>query len=212
MNLVESVHECFDLSYRESAIDHSLRKLCTSALVGETKQSSCVTCREISVFEKLKCFVGKLEQTKCVCNCGTALSDLLCYLLLRESEFVDERAVSHCFFYGIEILSLNVLDERHLSSLELVTVEYYRGDLCKSCHFCGSPTTFTCDYFVSSVAKGAFANDYRLKNTVSCNRIRKSLERFAVKRLSRLIAPGLYVGKSDSFARALGFERIIVKY
>ena len=63
---------------------------------------------------------GQTEQTEEIGYRGPLLAYTLAQTLLGEPILVYEFLESECYFYGIEILSLDILDESHLGKLSVV--------------------------------------------------------------------------------------------
>ena len=68
---------------------------------------------QLAVLEQLAHFRGELEQAQQVTHAGTGAADRFGRLLMGEPELADEALERARLFQGIEVLALDVLDERH---------------------------------------------------------------------------------------------------
>ena len=91
---------------------------------------------------------GELEQAEGVGDDGTGAADLLGDLLLRELELFAELRVSERFLDRVEVLALEVLDERELEHLAVGRGAFDDGSLGQPGQLRCAPTAFTGDELV----------------------------------------------------------------
>ena len=166
---------------------------------------------EAVVLYKLQNLVGQLQQTKHIGHGRTALTSLLGDLLLLQTESFNERLVGHSLFNGIQILTLNVLDQRYLSDLQLVAGHDHSGNFVQTRHFCGSPTALARNDLVIFVHNTQLAHDNGLNHAMLADGISQHLQGVIVKILTGLIAArGNTADFDGSFGFCLGFGHVIV--
>jgi len=126
----------------------------------------------------------QFEQTQEVGYRGAFLAYTRRQLLLCEPILVDEFFKRQRHLYGIQILALNVFDERHLCQLAVVC----RTDICR--HRCqsgflgGAATAFARNYLILVCSE--FAQRERLYDSKLAYRRGKLFKRLLVKPCTRL--------------------------
>ncbi len=87
---------------------------------GERGQRSAVTLADAAVDDRLSRLGRQIEQPQRVADGDPALADLAGDRLVRQSEPIDELAVGEGGVDRVQILSLEVLDERELERVRAV--------------------------------------------------------------------------------------------
>ena len=90
----------------------------------------------------------EIEEAHGVCDGGAGFADAGGDFFLLEGEFLGEADVAGCFFNGIEIFALKVLDESHLEDVSVGGGALDDGDGGEAEFFGGAPAAFTGDEFV----------------------------------------------------------------
>ena len=153
-----------------------------------------MSCREDALRHHFPDFLGKFQKTKRIGDRCTILADSVGNVFLAKSILIDQSLISHCFFHGIQVSSLHVLDDSYFCSLLSGVVADDHRHFLKTGFLCGPETAFTGN---DSVLFSAFLNKQRLQNTKLPDRSRQFLQFRLIKVLSRLFFICLDLGKSD---------------
>ena len=92
------------------------------------QQRSGVTCRQPPLDNQLLQIIGKPEQTKIVCDIRSVASNTTGQRLLRQTNRLDQLLVGLRFFDRIEILALNIFDQRYLKEIVVRNVLHHYWD------------------------------------------------------------------------------------
>lgn len=93
----------------------------------------------------------EVEQPHGVSDGGAGFTDAGGDFFLLEGEFLGEADVAGGFFDGVEIFTLEVLDESHFEDVAIRGSALDDGDGGQAEFFRSSPAAFTCDEFVFSI-------------------------------------------------------------
>ena len=129
--------------------------------------------------------LGKIKQTKRIGHRGTTLRHHLRDLGLRHIAALHKTAISVCFLDGVQIRTLDVLDERELKRVIIISLFDADGNLLKTSHLACLPTTLTSDNLIR--VRICFPHKNGLQKTMSLDRGRKLLKLFLLELGSRLI-------------------------
>ena len=113
--------------------------------------------REDAVREKCLYGCGQAQKAYTVGDRRAAACDAAGKLFLREFELAGEALVGTRLFDGVQILTLEVLDERHLGKLGIRRNAKYGGDFREPRELCRTQAALACDEFVRAAAD--IAND-----------------------------------------------------
>ena len=105
--------ERFGLAHRELLGDDVARDAQLRGFVGEAEQRARVAHRQRAGATFVAHLVRQLQQPQVVGDRRAILADRVGDLFLRQVELVDEPAIGVRLFDRIEILALDVLDQRH---------------------------------------------------------------------------------------------------
>ena len=98
---------------------------------------------------------GQFEQAQEVGDCGALLADALAQALLRQVILIDEFAQGERDFDGVQVLALDVLDERHLGDLAVIGGAHIGGHRVQACQQGGTIASFTRDDLIGIVTHAA---------------------------------------------------------
>src|SRR5262249_9402829 len=107
----------FSLPDRQGPPDYLLRQQFLIVRRGKSDQRTSVACRKLSASNPLTHARRQFEKSQAVGDAGPVLSDTASDLLLSELKFLLEPRVSRRRLQGIQVLALEVLDERDLQKL-----------------------------------------------------------------------------------------------
>ena len=172
----------------------------------ERQQRTGVPAGKLAAFQQLAHIGAESEQAQAVCHGRARFADARGGFLLRHLIVFHQGLVALGLFDGVEILALQVFDQRQLGHLAVVCFNDDGGHLLKSCDARGAPAALAGDDLI--VAGGKLSHGQRLKNAVLANGIGEIVQRGFVEIFTRLIAVGFDLGngKIKTVAR-VGFER-----
>ena len=110
------------------------------------------------LIEKLLRFLGKIEKTERIGYRGTALRHRLSHLSLSHGAALHEAAIPVSLFDGIQVASLNVLDQSQFQGLIVVGLLNTNRNLLQPCGLRSLPTTLTGNDLIGSVGHLAYQN------------------------------------------------------
>ena len=131
---------------------------------------------------------GQLKQTQVISNCSAVLAHTLAKLFLRQVVLLDEALIGESDFDSREVLTLNVLHERHLHHVLIIDSANVGGNGGEADTLTGSPTPFAGDDDIGAVthiAEGDGLHDAYLPDTVG-----QFLQAVIVEIPSRLVGVG----------------------
>ena len=131
------------------------------------------------------------QQPQSVRHSGAGLPYPAGGFLLGQAVFVHQRLIPQRFFQGIQILTLQILDQRQLHGLLVVGLDDYRGYVAQVRHPGGTPAPLTGNDLI--VAVGHFPHRQGLNDAVNGDGIRQRLQFFLVEVLPGLIGVGFYL-------------------
>ena len=144
---------------------------------------------------------GQFQQAQSVGHHGAALADFGRDFLLRELELLDELGVTLGFFDGIEVLALEVLDERQFQHGAVVGLAEDDRHLGQAEQLGRPPAAFARNQLQPVVA---FAHDKRLHNALFLDRVGQFAKGFGGKILARLKGQGGYGKAATRWTRSRG--------
>ena len=142
--------------------------------------------REDAIGDECLYLLREAEQPNAVGNRRAAARDTARELLLGEAEFREQPLIGTCLLDGVQILALDVLDERHLGKLCIRRRAKYGGDMGKACEFCRAQATLSRDQLILVVADGT--NRDGLEDTMTRNGLTQLLEGSLIELTPRLVA------------------------
>ena len=105
-------HEHFGLAHGQLLRDDFTANAQLRGFVGKTEQRTCVAHGQRAGGDAVAHFSWKLQQPQRVCDRRSIFADRIGDLVLREMQFIGETAIGVRLFDRIQILALNVLDQR----------------------------------------------------------------------------------------------------
>ena len=130
---------------------------------GQAENDLGVADREPAVAEVALDSGRQFEQAQGIGHHGAALADLGGDFLLRELELLDELRVALGFLDRVEVLALQIFDERQFEHRAVVGLADDDGDFRQAEQLGGAPAAFAGDQFEMAVA---FADDERLDDAL----------------------------------------------
>ena len=120
-----------------------------------------MTGRDAAFLEEILDWLFELEQADSIGDCRAIFAAALGDLLLREVKFVNEALKGVRLLDGVEVLTLEVFDQRHLQSHFLRDVAHDDGNAKQSGALRGAPAAFAGNQLE---AAGNSADDERLND------------------------------------------------
>ena len=145
------------------------------------------------------------QQPQSICHGGTGLPYPTGGFLLRQAVLVHQCLIPQRFFQRVQILTLQVLNQRQLHGLFVVGFDDDCGHVAQVCHPRGTPAPLTGDDLI--VAVGHFPHRQGLNDAVDGDGVRQRLQFFLVKVLPGLIGVGFYLVNRQQLIRAF-FQRL----
>src|SRR6516162_3478449 len=109
---LQAPHQGLGLAHRQTLARDQQRDLGLLASLAEAEQRAGVTHLEGALLEELAHLGRELQQAQEVRDTRARAADRLCDLLMRQAEFAHQALERARLLEGIEVLALNVLDER----------------------------------------------------------------------------------------------------
>jgi lipoyl(octanoyl) transferase len=160
-------------------------------LVGlERKEHLRVAYGNSALFEKGLCVGLEIQEPHGVGNRRAALSNALGYFVLGQTEITVQPGVSARLFDGIEVFSLQVLDQGQFEDFPVTCLSDDSGSLSEPKLARGPPSALPRDDFIFVVDP---ANDERLDDAAFANAVDQLLQVFAAKLLPRLEGARCYL-------------------
>ena len=126
----------------------------------------------------------QIQKPQCIRDRRAGFAHCFCNLLLRELEVIHQHLVAVCFFQRLQILTLQVLNQRQLHHFAVRQVADNRRYGRQPCHARSTPASLTRNDLIA--AGKQWAHQDRLQNAVLRNRIRQFGHRAVIKALARL--------------------------
>ena len=139
---------------------------------------------QAALFEEFLDRLFEFQQADGVCNGGAVFAGTFGDLLLGEVEFVGQALKCVCLLDGIEILALEVLDQRHFERHLITNVANDGGHTREAAALGSAPAALTSDQLI---ALADSANNERLYDAARPNRAGELFERLLAEARSRLI-------------------------
>ena len=132
---------------------------------------------------------------------------------LGPPELVDQPPIAFRLFQSVQVLALDVLDERELKGLPVVEAVDDHRDFVKPRSLRRTPAPFAGDDLIRGALFRVGAHEHRLHHPAAADRIRQAVELPVVETAPRLERPRRHVGDGDDAraatvaSRALAIER-----
>lgn len=97
----------------------------------------------------------ELQQTQTVADGGACLADAEGDVVLRHVEFSRQAAVGAGLFHRVEVLALDILDDRQLQGLAVVDVAHHHRDGGQAGQLGGAETPLAGDQLIVGAVCGA---------------------------------------------------------
>ncbi len=122
--------------------------LCWRAPV-RAKQRACMSHLDLPMFDELLHFVGQFEQAQQVADGRARAAHCIGGQLVRHVEFTDQPVERAGFLERVQVLALDVLDQRHGHGGFIPHDADHRGNVVQAGHLRGAPAAFPCDDLVA---------------------------------------------------------------
>jgi hypothetical protein len=176
--------EALDLPDGHARACDAAGKLETRLRVSDGEQRSRVTGSKAALFEKFLNRLIEPEETKQIRNRGAILARALGELLLRELEIVAEALKCARLLDGVQILALQVFDQRHFDRQFFRDLADDYGHTWPGGSLGGAPAAFASDELIT---KADSADDERLDDAARADRLSELLERLFAEARTRLV-------------------------
>ena len=150
----------------EAAVDDGQRCL---GGIGVREQRTGVAGGECAVADFGLYGRGEVHQPQCIGHMAAGFADGLAEGFLRETELVDHTAVALRLFDGVEVLSLEVLDEGRGHGFGFVEWADECGDFVQSGALGGPPAPFAGDDLIVTGSGGMGASEDGLQDAARAN-------------------------------------------
>ena len=137
----------------------------------------------------------QVEQAQGVCDGRTGLAHPFCHLLLGHAVALHQLLIAGRLLDGVEVLALQVFDQRDLHRLLLIHLPDDDRDLLQARHAAGAPTALACHQLIAAARQGA--HQQRLQHAVLPDGIRQLVERLLREDFSRLVAVWLDLAQAQ---------------
>ena len=124
---------------------------------------------ERSLPEHFQDFLGQCQKPQGIGNGGTGLPYPLGCIILGQTVLLHQGVIAQGFFHRVQILTLEVFNQRQLLDLPVVCFHDDGGNLAEICNSGCPPAPFTGDDLV--VACGHFPDGQGLDHTMLCDGI-----------------------------------------
>ena len=152
--------------------------------------------------------LGQRQQTQRVGHRRPALAQALGHLVLRQAALLHQPLHAHGLLDRVQVVALQVLDQRGLHPLHLVPVADDRGDLGQPGEARGAPAAFTRD---DGISPAVFADQYGLNHAHRADGVGQLLHGLLVKAAAGLLPVGVDVAQAQGnhrvHRRALHFQQ-----
>jgi hypothetical protein len=206
--------ERFGFTHRQAARHHVTRQASLIGFAGERDDRPRVTHRELARGDVVADFLREFEQANIIRDGGAVLAHLGRNLFVSHLKFFREPLICRRGFNRIQILALDVFDQRHFEEFPLVASRNgfdHDGDFRQMGALRGAPAALAGDDLIA-LAPGGFGldlvDDDRLNHAVGLNRARQLLEPGIVHGTARLIVIGLELVDVDVKRQARSGKRI----
>ena len=109
--------------------------------------------------------------------------DDLAKCFLAMIEFDDQLFVRHRFFDRVQILALDIFDQRNLERFRIGKFADHHGDFVQSCALGGTPAALAGDDLISLAAR---THHDRLNDAMRCDRLGQFVQRCLIEMAARL--------------------------
>ena len=178
----------FGLPNRQLLLDNGLSSFQHDLLPLQRQQRPGMTGRQLLIPQQPCHRFGQGQQTQRIRHGGTRDAHPLGGLLLGQTQLLGQTAVAFGLFHWVQVLSLQVFNERQRVGGLLVHVQHDGRDLVEACQTAGTPAAFTGDNLISIPC---FPQGNGGNNAVFPDALGQILQRRRVKILSGLPGVGL---------------------
>jgi len=151
----------------------------------KAKQCAGVTHFDVTALKHDAHLVFERQQAHEVGHCCAGFAHGFGYLLLGEVEFLLQAGEGVGLLNRVEILALDILDQRHGNGGLIGDIPHQGGHLVEASHLGGAPATFPGDDFVAVWSQRTHHNG--LHDALAADRLGQLLEGFRVHIAARLV-------------------------
>jgi len=188
-------------AHREPLFDDGFRRGELHLRIAERQQRACVAGRERPVLDELQDLLRQRQQPRRIGDGGARLAHALRHIILRHAVHVLQGAVAFGLFDGVQVLALQVFDQRHLHGALLVGREDAHRHLLEPGHTAGAPAALARDDLIKAAVKRPHRD--RLDEPVGTDGLGEQLQRLGIKALARLVGARLDLFDRQQIRRRL---------
>ena len=183
----EEPRQVLGLAHGQAVVDDPLRQLQPHGLVGHREDRARVTGGHLALVDQVLHLVGQIEQAQRVRDRRARLGDLVGQLGLRHLVLGEQLAVAARLFDRVQVLALQVLDERELERLRRRRRQHAHRHPLQARQPRGPPPPLTCDDLVALAVR---THDDRLEQAHLLDRVRELRDALFVDVGARLVRVG----------------------
>ena len=197
-------HDALGLPDRDPAAGDFVRQVDLQPRTTERRKRLGVTERQSTVADVFLDLGRKGEQSKQIRDRRALLADAVRDFLLSQPQVVDEGLESKRRLQRVQLLALDVLDQRDLEKLIVADVAYQSRDLEQAGTLRSTPAALTDDQLVFTIFDRAY--DDRLDDALSLQRLGELFQGRFVEILAGLVTVGAYPVQVDLARPGLRFD------
>jgi hypothetical protein len=146
--LLQAGHQALRFPGGESALQNHFGQPLLKEFVGDAQQRAGLPGGQPPLLQHLLDRFGQLEQPQAVGDRGPTLPQTACQVFLAEPLLFGQEAIGAGLLHGVEVLPLDVFQQRQLQHFIVGHVEYDDGDFRKTRFLGGTPTALAGHDFV----------------------------------------------------------------
>jgi hypothetical protein len=149
---------------------------------------------ELALLDHLRHFRREFQQAQQIAHCGARTTDRIGGLLMRDTELRDQPLQCACFLERIQILALDVFDQRHRNRRIVRHLADDGGDAGQSRDLRSAPATFAGDDFIArcfACVGGKRSHHDWLDDALIADRDGELFQRFLAQVDARLVLAAL---------------------
>jgi hypothetical protein len=184
------LHQALGLAHRIALGGNAVGELHLAGL-GQRQQRAGVAHVDLAGHEQVLHRLGEVQQAQQVAGGGTRAADGVGRLLVGHAEFVDEALDAHRLLERVEVLALDVLDERHGERGLVGNLAHQHRHFVQAGELRSAPAPFAGDDLVAAAVDRAHQD--RLHDALRLDRGGQLVQRLLVHVRARLVLAGLQV-------------------
>ena len=181
-------------THRKPLTDNLLRRIELLIAVGHRQQRSRVTHVELTRLQQRLDAIRQLQKPQQIADRRATPADCFSCLLVGQAELPNQAVQGFRFFEWIQVLALDVFDERHRNGCIVLNVTHDRRYLLQPCHLGCTPAALAGNDFIALRCAIFFLQrprNYGLHHTLGLYRRSQILQRILADIIAWLILPAL---------------------